>query len=105
MHILVLKHTYLNNYIFYFWYKKIIPRILLLCFRYVSQLPFVNEDKLAVTGVSYGGYITMMMLSEPHENLIACGVAVSPVVDWRFYGKGNVHYFFSSPRLSSSIIE
>ena len=32
-----------------------------------------------------------MMLSERHDNLLACGVAVSPVVDWRFYGELKFH--------------
>lgn len=55
--------------------------------RYASRLPFINADKIAVTGVSYGGYIATLMLSERHNDILACGVAVSPVVDWRFYGK------------------
>ena len=41
---------------------------------------------MAVSGVSYGGYIATKMLSEQFDNLLTCGVAVSPVVDWRFYG-------------------
>ena len=57
-----------------------------LDYRYASGLPFINADKIAVTGVSYGGYIATLMLAERHTDLLACGVAVSPVVDWRFYG-------------------
>ena len=55
--------------------------------RYARELHFVDSDKIAVTGVSYGAYITTLMLAEKHQNFIACGVAVSPVVDWRFYGE------------------
>ena len=49
---------------------------------------FIDENKIAVTGVSYGGYLSSLMLAERHDdNMLACGVAVSPVVDWKFYGK------------------
>ena len=62
------------------------PNKYLIIFRHVSRLPYVNENKMAVSGVSYGGYIATKMLSEQFDNLLTCGVAVSPVVDWRFYG-------------------
>ena len=55
-------------------------------YRYAAGLTFINADKMAVTGVSYGGYIAAMMLSDRHSDILACGVAVSPVVDWRYYG-------------------
>ena len=57
-------------------------------------MQFVDEDKIAVTGVSYGGYIAAMMLSERQEDLLACGVAVSPVVDWRYYGMFHLNQIF-----------
>ena len=53
--------------------------------KYARGLHFVDPDKIAVTGVSYGAYIATLMLAEKHQNFLACGVAVSPVVDWRFY--------------------
>lgn len=64
------------------------------------MLPFVNADKMAVTGVSYGGYIASMMLAERHSDLLACGVAVSPVVDWRFYGIATICLWRPPPRIS-----
>ena len=76
-----------------------------LDYRYASGLPFINADKIAVTGVSYGGYIATLMLAERHTDLLACGVAVSPVVDWRFYGMyyiiHNTFWIFSGIFLSS----
>ena len=57
---------------------------------------FIDENKIAVTGVSYGGYLSSLMLAERHEdNMLACGVAVSPVVDWKFYGKYPLALFCS----------
>ena len=57
---------------------------------------FIDENKIAVTGVSYGGYLSSLMLAERHDdNMLACGVAVSPVVDWKFYGKHPLDLFCS----------
>ena len=52
-----------------------------------SKLKYVDPDRIAVTGVSYGGYVAGRILGEKETNAFKCGVAVSPVVDWRFYGK------------------
>ena len=63
-----------------------------LCFfRYLlSQYDsFIDRSRIGVNGVSYGGYVAGMMLSETsanHSSLLKCGVAVCPVVDWRYYG-------------------
>ena len=56
---------------------------------------FMDRDRVAVSGVSYGGYVAGMMLSETsqnHSTLLKCGVAVCPVVDWRYYGEQNFRY-------------
>ena len=58
---------------------------------------FIDENKIAVTGVSYGGYLSSLMLAERHDdNMLACGVAVSPVVDWKFYGKYPLRTFLQT---------
>ena len=70
--------------------------------RYAAgELPYVDSRRLAVSGVSYGGYVAARVMSDRDatrvkgeedrdgvgEPLFKCGVAVSPVVDWRFYGE------------------
>ena len=47
---------------------------------------YIDPKHVAVTGVSYGGYVSGMILADRDSDLFKCGVAVSPVVDWRFYG-------------------
>ena len=65
--------------------------------KYARGLPFVDPDKIAVTGVSYGAYIATLMLAEKHQNFLACGVAVSPVVDWRFYESAYTERYMGLP--------
>jgi dipeptidyl aminopeptidase/acylaminoacyl peptidase len=49
-------------------------------------MSFIDAERVAVTGVSYGGYVAGLMLADRSKDVLACGVAVTPVVDWRFYG-------------------
>ena len=59
-----------------------------LFYRFVAHnFSFIDPERVAVTGVSYGGYVAGLMLADPVKDVLACGVAVTPVVDWRFYGK------------------
>lgn len=46
--------------------------------------PFVAKDRIAITGGSYGGYVTLLALTRgvPHFN---AGLASAPVSDWRLY--------------------
>ena len=49
----------------------------------------VIQKSFAASGVSYGGYAVGMMLAKSGEesnSKIRCGIAVSPVVEWRYYG-------------------
>lgn len=56
--------------------------------RYLQeQLHFIDKRRLAVWGWSYGGFIATMLLSYSEQKLFNCGVAISPVVSWKLYGK------------------
>jgi dipeptidyl-peptidase-4 len=51
---------------------------------YLSQRPYVDGGRVGITGVSYGGYISIMaLLKAPDRFQVA--VAGSPGVDWRNY--------------------
>lgn len=51
---------------------------------YLKSLPFVDSNRLAVHGWSYGGFMTnSLMLRKP--DAFKVGVAGGPVVDWKWY--------------------
>ncbi len=51
---------------------------------YLKSLPYVDGDRLAVHGWSYGGFMTTsLMLRKP--DAFKVGVAGGPVTDWKFY--------------------
>lgn len=51
---------------------------------YLKSLPYVDADRLAIHGWSFGGFMTVsMMLRNP--GVFTTGVAGGPVTDWKYY--------------------
>lgn len=63
---------------------------------YFSSLPFVDAGKTACFGWSYGGYMTLMELGNKNCGFKA-GIAMAPVVDWRFYDAPYTERYMLSP--------
>lgn len=51
---------------------------------YFGSLPYVDADRMAITGWSYGGYETLMAISDSRSPFSAA-VAIAPVTSWRYY--------------------
>ena len=56
--------------------------------KYLKSLPFVDADKVAIYGWSYGGYMTLKML-EANPGVYAAGISGAPVTKWELY---DTHY-------------
>jgi dipeptidyl-peptidase-4 len=56
--------------------------------KWLKSQPFVDGDKIATYGWSYGGYMTLKML-EANQGVYAAGVAGAPVTKWELY---DTHY-------------
>ncbi|ORX43292.1 hypothetical protein BCR36DRAFT_336342 [Piromyces finnis] len=52
--------------------------------QYLQKLPYVDEDKFAIWGWSYGGYLTSKVV-EANSGVFKVAMAVAPVIDWKFY--------------------
>lgn len=51
---------------------------------YAASLPYVDANRIAIYGWSYGGYEAIMAASQPNAPY-AAAIAVAPVTDWRYY--------------------
>lgn len=51
---------------------------------HLKSLPYVDQDRIAVHGWSYGGFMTISLLLN-HPELFNTGVAGGPVTDWKYY--------------------
>ncbi len=51
---------------------------------YLTSLPFVDAERLGIHGWSYGGYMTISLMTN-HPDVFKVGVAGGPVIDWKWY--------------------
>jgi dipeptidyl-peptidase 4 len=52
--------------------------------RWLADQPYVDGDRMAILGSSYGGYMAIMTLLR-HPGVFRLGIANSAVTDWRLY--------------------
>ena len=63
---------------------------------YLATLPYVDKDHIGIWGWSYGGFNTLMSMSEGRP-VFACGVAVAPPTNWRYYDSIYTERFMRTP--------
>ena len=64
---------------------------------YLGQQPYVNKERIGIWGWSYGGYMTLMSMSEGTP-VFKAGVAVAAPTDWRFYDTVYSERFMRTPQ-------
>ena len=70
--------------------------------KYLKTLPYVDGDRMAICGWSYGGYQTLMCLSKQQEMVWRCGIAIAPVTSWRLYDSAYTERFMRRPQVNDS---
>ena len=64
---------------------------------YLGKQPYVDKDRIGIWGWSYGGYMTLMSMSEGTP-VFKAGVAVAAPTDWRFYDTIYTERFMRTPK-------
>lgn len=65
--------------------------------KYLSTLPYVDGSRIGIWGWSYGGYNTLMSMSES-SGAFKAGVAIAAPTDWRFYDSVYTERFMRTPK-------
>lgn len=65
--------------------------------QFLKTLSFVDPDKIAIDGWSYGGYMTLKML-QADPGLYAAGISGAPVTKWELYDTHYTERFMGDPR-------
>lgn len=60
--------------------------------------PYVDGEKMAIWGWSYGGFLTLKILETDGGETFKYGVAVAPVTDWRFYDSVYTNRYMHMPQ-------
>ena len=64
---------------------------------YLKTLDFVDPDKIAIDGWSYGGYMTLKQL-QADPGLYAAGVSGAPVTRWELYDTHYTERYMGTPQ-------
>ena len=64
---------------------------------YLGKQAYVDKDRIGIWGWSYGGYMTLMSMSEGTP-VFKAGVAVAAPTDWRFYDTIYTERFMRTPK-------
>lgn len=64
--------------------------------KYLQSLAYVDAAHIGVTGSSYGGYMTLLMLTAPNSPFKA-GVAGASVTDWKLYDTHYTERYMGTP--------
>ena len=68
---------------------------------WLGQQSYVDKDHIAIWGWSYGGWNTLMSMSEGRDAFCA-GIAIAPPTCWRFYDSIYTERFMRTPQENAS---
>ena len=64
---------------------------------YLGSLPYIDKAHIGIWGWSFGGFNTLMSMSEGRP-VFAAGVAVAPPTSWRYYDSVYTERFMRTPK-------
>jgi dipeptidyl-peptidase-4 len=65
--------------------------------RWLTSQPWVDPDRIAVYGGSYGGYMTLLLMLRAPD-VFHAGIAYAPVTDWRLYDSIYTERYMDTPQ-------
>lgn len=68
---------------------------------YLGTLPYVDKNRIAIWGWSFGGFNTLMAMSEG-RNAFCAGVAVAAPTNWKYYDTVYTERYMRTPQENAS---
>lgn len=68
---------------------------------WLKAQPYVDADKIAIQGWSYGGYMTLMTLLQAEPGTFAAAVSGAPVTDWALYDTFYTERYMDTPQTNA----
>jgi dipeptidyl-peptidase-4 len=65
--------------------------------RYLGKQAYIDKNRIAIWGWSYGGFTTLMSMSRGN-GVFKAGIAIAPVTDWRYYDSVYAERFMRTPK-------
>jgi len=73
----------------------------ILGLRFLQALPYVDPARVGVTGWSYGGFMTLNLMTEPGSGF-ACGAAGAAPSGWRMYDTHYTEHYMGHPETNAA---
>ena len=67
--------------------------------KWAGERKDIDKERIALLGWSYGGYQTLMTMSQK-DHPFKAGVAIAPVTDWRLYDTGYTERYMRRPQVN-----
>lgn len=64
---------------------------------WLGQQTYVDKERIGIWGWSYGGWNTLMSMSEGRP-VFRCGIAIAPPTSWRFYDTVYTERYMRTPK-------
>ena len=64
---------------------------------WLSKQSYVDKDRIAIWGWSFGGFNTLMSMSEG-RGVFRCGIAIAPPTTWRYYDTIYTERYMRTPQ-------
>lgn len=64
---------------------------------WLQKQSYVDSQRIGIWGWSYGGFNTLMSMSEGRE-VFACGVAIAPPTNWKYYDSVYTERYMRTPK-------
>ena len=68
--------------------------------RMLMELPYVDKDRIGVHGWSYGGFMTISLITN-YPDIFKVAVAGGPVIDWKWYEVMYGERYMGNPTLNA----
>jgi dipeptidyl-peptidase-4 len=69
--------------------------------RWLQKQDYVDPGKIAISGWSYGGYMTLKMLEQAPAGLYAAGIVGAPVTKWEMYDTHYTERYLGNPAIDA----
>ncbi|XP_062972548.1 dipeptidyl peptidase 4 [Elgaria multicarinata webbii] len=74
----------------------------ILAAKQFSEMSFVDKNRIAIWGWSYGGYVSSMVLGSG-SGIFKCGIAVAPVSRWQYYDSIYTERYMGFPEINDNL--
>lgn len=68
---------------------------------WLRSQPYIDPERIGATGWSYGGFMVLMMMTDPRFDL-AAGASGAPVTEWSLYDTHYTERFMGTPQGNAS---